>query len=377
MKKLSIAIPKIRRRATKMPAPGAMPGTLQVSAGLPPPVVAVVEYGEDEIESTDVPLDELEDHLEPKKGLVVWVDVHGVGDADVLRRVGAKLGLHPLTLEDIAHPHQRPKIEEFENYLFATVRAVRLHNGSQIDNEQISFVLRDGLLITFQERSGDGFDPVRKRIRDGKGVIRRKGADYLLYALLDAIVDNYFPVIEAYSESMEQLDEQIRENPAPGLSRVVHTMRRELRQLRRAVWPLREMTGVLGRNEIDSIDDSLRASFRDCHDHVVQVADFIEGSRERASDLGDLYQTMVSEKTNQVMKTLTIVATIFIPLTFLCGLYGMNFDPEVSPFNMPELKWRYGYLAFWGVMIVTFLGMIVFFRRRGWIGSSKKIEPSQ
>ncbi len=173
---------------------------------------------------------------------------------------------------------------------------------------------------------------------------------------------------------MDQLEEQIRTNPTPGLSRMVHTLRREFRQFRRAVSPLREITGILSRNEIERVDESLSASFRDCYDHVIQVTDFVEGSRERASELGDLYQTMISEKANQVMKTLTIVATVFIPLTFLCGLYGMNFDPEVSPYNMPELKWRYGYIALWGVMTATLLAMLWFFKRKGWLGAGPDVE---
>ena len=228
--------------------------------------------------------------------------------------------------------------------------------------------MKDDLLITFQERHKDGFEPVRKRLREGKGPIRDQGVDYLLYSLIDAIIDDYFPVLELFGDTMDQLDEEIRNNPAPHLASAAHGMRRELRQLRRAVWPLMEVTSTLSRIEVLRIDNALKHAFRDCHDQVVQVADFVEGSRERVSDLSDLYQTMVSEKTNQVMKVLTIMATIFIPLTFLSGLYGMNFDPEVSPFNMPELKWRYGYPAFLTVIALTFVGMLWFFRRKGWIG---------
>jgi len=273
-----------------------------------------------------------------------------------------------LTVEDIVHVHQRPKVEEFDDYLFVTIRAIWMEDEGKVDNEQLSFVLKDGILVTFQERVGDGFDPIRRRLREGKGQIRKNQADYLLYALIDTAIDNYYPVLELYGDIMEQLDDQVRENPRPELSRAVHSMRRELRQFRRAVWPLRDETGSLSRNEYLLIGEHVRVAFRDCHDHVIQVADFVEGSRERASDLADLYVTMVSEKTNQVMKVLTIIATIFIPLTFLCGLYGMNFDTNASPFNMPELKWRYGYPVFWLVTVGVFVFMLWYFRRKRWIG---------
>lgn len=380
MKKIILSIPKLRRIKTLNPAPGAKPGTFELRPDLPPPTITRVEYNQVGMNSREVSLAELEAALKPSPEHVVWVNLDGIGDIDVIQRIGAELNLHPLTLEDIAHFHQRPKLEEFDHHLFMTIRAVRVHESGNVDNEQLSFLLCDNLLVTFQEKPGDGFEPVRKRLRAGKGPILRNGADYLFYALLDVTIDNYFPVLELFGESMDQLEDQIRVNPTPGLSRMVHSLRRELRQLRRAVWPLRDVVGILSRNETERIGDTLRAAFRDCHDHVVQVADFVEGSRERASELGDLYQTMVSEKTNQVMKTLTIVATVFIPLTFLCGLYGMNFDTEASPYNMPELKWRYGYVVFWGVMVVTFAGMLWFFRRKGWlggVGSSHKETSEQ
>jgi magnesium transporter len=368
MKHADIHIPRMRRTAFEPTTPGAMPGTLVPAADLPPVVITRVEYSPGGVTTTNVPLAELDAALAPVDGRTVWVDITGIGDADVIRRVGAILKLHPLTMEDIVHIHQRPKLEEIDDYIFLTLRAVRVKGPGEIDNEQLSMVLTPGLLVSFQERPGDGFDPIRKRIADGKGPIRKRGADYLLYALLDLSIDNYFPVLEIYSEIMDQLEEAIRHEPAPSLSMSVLTLRRELRQLRRAVWPLRDIAGILAKNDSPLTDDALTASFRDCYDHVVQVADFVDGGRDRAGDLGDLYQAMVSEKTNQVMKTLTIVSTVFIPLTFLCGLYGMNFDTEVSDLNMPELKWRYGYVALWGVMIAVLGGMLVFFRRRGWIG---------
>ncbi|HUU00007.1 MAG TPA: magnesium/cobalt transporter CorA [Myxococcota bacterium] len=353
-----------------MPAPGSVPGTLPAPAGQPPPVVTRFVYDLDDCQSVNVDPSELEKALAHEPGKVVWVDVQGLGDGEIIRRIGAKLDLHALTQEGIVYAHQRPKLEEFDDHLFVIMRAVRLLTDRAIDNEQLSIILKAGLLVTFQERPGDGFDPVRRRLLDGKGPMRKSGADYLCYALIDTAIDNYYPVLDLYEDTMDLLDDQVRENPRPATSAAVHAMRRELRQLRRAVWPLREVASMLGRTDIDLITDPVRIAFRDCHDHAVQVADFVESNRERASDLADLYLAMVGEKTNQVMKVLTIIATIFIPLTFLCGLYGMNFDPEASPYNMPELKWRFGYPFFWIAVLLVFTGMLWFFRHKGWIGSA-------
>jgi magnesium transporter len=376
MKIFRIPIPRIRRARTRKPAPGARPGTLQVRPELPPATITRIEYSPAGVTAQPVPLAELETAFAPRPDHVVWVDVTGLGDAEVLQRIGTALALHPLTVEDIAHVHQRPKLEEVDGYLFATLRAIRVDESGNVGNEQLSILLNDGLLVTFQERPGDGFEPIRRRLRDGKGPLLQHGADYLFYALLDVTIDDYFPVLELYGDTMDQLDDQIRARPTPGLARMVHTLRRELRQLRRAAWPLRDVVAALTRNEVARVDASLRPAFRDCHDHAVQVAEFVEGSRERAADLGDLYQTMVSERTNQVMKTLTIVSTIFIPLTFLCGLYGMNFDSAVSPYNMPELKWRYGYLLIVAIMLVTVGGMVWLFRRKGWLGSEVAVDTA-
>lgn len=365
-----LRIPKIRRHKRVGPAPGAAPGTLAKRENARQPRLQLATYGVEHCRRGALDPSELEQALAPAPGETRWLDVQGLGDHDLLRRIADVLGLHPLTLEDIVHTHQRPKVEEFDDHLFVVLRAIRLGEENHVENEQISMVIEDGLIVTFQEMYGDGYDPVRKRLDSGKGRIREAGADYLAWALIDAVIDNYFPVLEAYGGIMDQLDDAIRENPTIELSKAIHSMRRELRVFRRATWPFRDVVGVLGRNDIDQIDQTVRPSFRDCYDHVVQVSDFVEGARERASELADLHLVMVGERTNQVMKVLTIIATIFIPLTFLCGLYGMNFDPEASPYNMPELKWRFGYPAFWGVMLLVFGLMLWFFRRKGWIGGS-------
>ena len=368
----SIPVPRFRRRKARMPAPGAAPGTLAVPAELPEPVVRRMVFGPDRCETIEVAPETLGEALAPAEGAVVWVDVQGLGDGSLVRRIGELLGLHPLIVEDIVHHHQRPKVEEYPDHLYVVLRALRLLDDQRVDNEQLSLVLKPGLLVTFQERPGDGFEPVRRRLREGKGILRRESVDYLAYALIDAAIDDYFPVLELYGDTMDQLDDQVRDNPTPAVAGAIHQMRRELRQFRRAAWPLRDLAAALGRNDYDLIKEATRLALRDCHDHAVQVAEFVEGNRERASDLADLYTTQVSERTNQVMKVLTIIATIFIPLTFLSGLYGMNFDPEASPYNMPELKWRYGYLAFWAAAVVVFLGMLWFFRHKGWLGSGDR-----
>lgn len=374
MRAIQISIPGFRRRRMQLPHPGARPGTLAVARHLPPAKVRRVIYDSARIEASDVELSELEAALSAEPDQVIWLEVTGLGDEERIRQIARALELHPLTLEDIMHTHQRPKVEEFDHYLFATLRAVRVNADQTIDNEQISLVLKGNILVSFHERHSDGFAPVRRRLEEAKGSIRRRSAEYLFYALLDTTIDGYFPVLETYANSMDQLEEQIHAKPTPGSSALVHRMRRELRLFRRTVWPLREITATLGRNEIECISDNLRNAFRDCHDHVVQLTEFVEGNSERAADLGDLYQAIVSERTNQVMKTLTIVSTTFIPLTFLCGLYGMNFDPNASPFNMPELKWRYGYPLFWVVIAAAAVSMLWFFRRKGWIGEPLEIR---
>jgi len=364
-----IPIPTIRRLQRRFPAPGAAPGTLAPATdGASETRVTRCVYGPDHHDTTDVALADLEDAITPQEGRIVWVDIHGLGDVDAIRRIADLLGLHPLTLEDVVHVHQQSKVEEFDDHVFVVLRAMRLLDGGAIDSEQLSLVLKPGLVVTFQERAGDGFGAVRRRLEEGKGALRRSGADYLLYALVDAAIDNYFPVLDTYGEIMDQLDDQARDNPTPEVSRAIHAMRRELRQLRRAARPLRDVASKLARTDLDEVSDAVRVALRDCHDHAIQVSEFVEGARERASDLADLYLVMVGERTNQVMKVLTIIATIFIPLTFLCGLYGMNFDPEVSPYNMPELKWRFGYPALWVAMLAVLGGMLLYFRRKGWLG---------
>lgn len=371
MARRAIRVPKIRRRKVNRPPPGSAPGTLAPSeVRSEPAALFLYRYDPTSYQHRAVSLQELEPELAnaPTDSGVLWIDVQGVGDLPTVERIGELLGLHPLTVEDLVHTHQRPKLEAFDTHLFVTLRAVRLLGDGTVDNEQISLIWKRGLLVTFQEREGDGFDGVRRRLEGGRGRLRSRGADYLASQLMDAAIDNYFPVLEDYGAAMDQLDDAIRAEPSPDLSNGIHSMRRELRALRRAVWPLRDVISGLARGDLPEIASTTLPSFRDCYDHVVQVGDFVEGARERASDLADLHLVMLNERTNQVMKVLTVMSSIFIPLSFLVGLYGMNFNRDVSPYNMPELDWRFGYPVLLLLMGALIAGMLLFFRRKGWIG---------
>jgi magnesium transporter len=359
-------LPRFRRRKTRRPTPGAPPGTLMLPADSPAPGLRLMLFDAEGCEEREVQVAEAAREIVlAQGGRVRWLDVQGLGDESVLRALADALGLHPLSLEDLVHPHQRPKLEAFDGYLLMVLRNVRLLPDGAVENEQLGLVLREGLLVTFQERPGDGFDPVRLRLRQKGSPLRRQGADGLAHALVDELVDLYFPVLELYADSMDQLDEQLTAQPARETFRGIHAMKRELRALRRAVWPLRDLLALLGRGPQPFVGEAVRPAFRDCLDHALHLVEFVESARERADDLADLYLATVNERTNQVMKLLTVIATIFIPLTFLAGVYGMNFKTETGPYSMPELGWPYGYVAFWGVSLAVALGMLWVFRRRG------------
>ncbi len=291
-----------------------------------------------------------------------WINVDGVHDVNVIEKIGKHFGVHPLVLEDIANTEQRPKVEDFEDYLFIVARM--FYNGQkegEVESEQISFILGKDFVISFQENEGDIFDSVRKRIRDGKGSMRKMGPDYLLYALLDAIVDNYFVILEGAGERVEDLEEALTLNPSNKTLQDIHRMKRDMIYLRKGIWPLREVINTLTRNESKLIKKGTMRYLRDVYDHTIQVIDTIETYRDILSGMVDLYLSSISNKMNEVMKVLTIIATIFIPLTFITGLYGMNFQ------YMPELGWVHGYPFALGIMLLVALVMFVYFKRRKWI----------
>jgi magnesium transporter len=351
----------------RRPPPGSPPGTLVPTADSPPPVLSATTYGPDVYD--EHPLKEVE-HLGSYFGTapVTWIDVQGLGDIGVLRRLAGVIGLHSLALEDVVHLHQRAKTEIYEDHLFIVIRLPHAEEG--FETEQVSMVLGPDYLVTFQERPGDSFAPVRERLRK-RGRIREFGADYLAYALIDALVDSYFPILEDYGERVEALELEVTERPTQDTLSTLHGLKRELLMVRRAIWPLREMTNALLREETPFVDRSTRIYLRDCYDHAVQLMDMLEVYRDISSSLVDIYLSAMSQKTNEIMKVLTIIATIFIPLGFIAGLYGMNFD-RVSPYNMPELGWRFGYPLVLLVMAAVAGGLLYFFRRRGWLGGGRR-----
>jgi magnesium transporter len=300
-------------------------------------------------------------------GRVMWIDVQGLGDLDLMRRVGACFGLHPLVLADLVHVNQRAKVEAYDKHLFIVLRMV--HLDERLWTEQLSLILGDGFVLTFQERPGDCFDPVRERLRRGQGKLRGAGADYLAYALLDALIDSHFPVLEHQGEVLEAMEREVIETTRADQITRIHALKRDLLELRRALWPLREVMSQLMREDIALIGAGTRLFLRDCADHVFQLMDMVETDREVASSLLDLHLSSLSMRMNEVMKVLTIIATIFIPLGFIAGVYGMNFDPAVSPLNMPELHWYFGYPLALMLMLGVAAGLLAYFRRRGWLGA--------
>lgn len=366
---------KLFRRRTP---PGSVPGRVVSDPQAAPTEIQVIAYNTTElVEESVTDPSELPGYLE--RYAVTWVNVNGLGDAKVLKQIARLFGLHALALEDVVHVHQRPKVEDFADHLFIVARMVTVEdepagyeepqNGAaRLDTEQISIFLGKNFVVTFQERPGDCLNAVRERMRQNTGLVRKSGGDYLAYALLDAVVDAYFPVVEKYSELLDILEEQVTESHDRAHLDRIHRAGRALRVMRRAAWPLRDAVQVLQRDEHPLILPETRIYLRDCSDHTVQIIDFLETSRELCADLREYYFSTLSHRTNEIMKVLTIIATIFIPLSFVAGVYGMNFDPAASEYNMPELRWRYGYPFAWSVMGVIALALLAYFRRKGWLG---------
>lgn len=309
-------------------------------------------------ERQDPPLDGL---AMPTDASVTWVDVGGVHKMEILESFGKQFQLHSLLLEDIANTDQRPKLDDYETCLFLVIKMLSVTDRQDIIVEQVSLVLGRNFVLSFQENGTDVFKPVRDRLRGGKGRLRQSGADYLLYALVDAIVDQYFAVLEALGEKIETLQDLVVSDPKPETLQQIHALKRQLLFLRRAVWPLREAVNGLSRSECPLLQEPTKVFFRDVYDHVVQIVDTIETLREMVSACLDIYLSSISYRLNAVMKVLTIITTIFMPLTFIVGVYGMNFE------HMPELQWKWGYPAVLGVMALVGVGMLVAFRKKRWI----------
>jgi magnesium transporter len=353
--------PRIRRRT----APGAKPGTLTISPDAPQTTVRVIAYDKDRIVEQEVrdPA-ELQEFL--GRWPVVWVDVVGLGGEETLRGIAQAFHIHPLALEDIVHVHQRAKVDDYPEHVFCTLR-IPDDSNEQL-TEQFSLVLGKNYVITFQERPGDCFGLIRSSLRSEHTQTRHGvSPDYLAYRLIDASIDAYFPVLEKLGDRLDQLDDSIALTGTSNGFRDLHIVRRELLLLRRAIWPLRDAISQLRAESSPYISDSTRVYLRDCYDHAVQLIDLLESYRDIAGDVRDFYLSSISNRMNEIMKTLTVIATIFLPLSFIASVFGMNFNTEVSPWNMPELNWRYGYFLALGTMAVVASAMLWYFKRRGWL----------
>jgi magnesium transporter len=349
------------RRRTK---PGASPGTVAVAPDAPKPVIRAMAYGgkafvEEEIHDVSRVAALMGKHP------VLWLDVDGLGDAAAIEKLGELFHLHRLALEDVVNVHQRPKVERYANFVFLVARMVTLND--RVETEQISIFLGENFVLTFQEgRPGDCLDPVRRRIREQVGKIRESGPDYLAYALLDAVIDGYFPVVEECGGRLDALEESVLAGNDPHVMDALHSMKRNLLVLRRIVWPYREAVGELARETTPYFTEQTRLHLRDCYDHVVQLIDLVALARELTVDLRDLHMSMLGNRTNETMRVLTVMATIFIPLTFIVGVYGMNFR------FMPELTSVWGYPAVLAGMGLIAAGMLLFFYFRGWLRLPKQ-----
>ncbi|OFW47815.1 MAG: magnesium and cobalt transport protein CorA [Actinobacteria bacterium RBG_13_35_12] len=296
------------------------------------------------------------------KPVVTWLNINGIHDAEIMEKIGEYFGLHPLLLEDIMNTDQRPKIEDFGDYIFIILKMIyNNEKKNEIEIEQVSLILGLNFVISFQEKEGDVFNSIRERIRRGKGKMRKSGADYLAYSLMDAIVDSYFLILEGTGEKIEEMEEKLIANPTPKTLQGIHNLKRDMIFLRKSVWPLREVISGLERTESSLIEESTGIYLRDVYDHSIQVIDTIETFRDMISGMLDIYLSSISNKMNEVMKLLTIIATIFIPLTFIAGIYGMNFA------YMPELQWRWGYFGVLFIMAVVSITMLIYFRKKKWL----------
>jgi magnesium transporter len=362
-----------RNRNRRRTQPGTAPGTMTVAPEALHPQIQMIDYSAESFaETPSAALADLETSVPP--AAVRWINIDGLGDILTLKKIGKLCNLHPLALEDIVNLHQRPKVEAYDGYLFIVLRMPSIlqsaidASASRLEMEQVTLVLGRDHIVTFQERPGDSFEPVRRRLRSPGGQIRQRGPDYLAYALIDAAIDAFFPVLEAYGEQIEDLEDAVIAQPSNRHMSRIHDLKRNLLTARRALWPLRDMVNALLREDSSLIDEHTLIYLRDCHDHAIQLIEMIETYREICSGLVDIHLSSVSNRMNEVMKFLTIIATIFIPLTFIVGVYGMNFDPAVGPLSMPELGWRYGYPAILILMALIAVGLLIWFRSKGWIG---------
>ncbi|MCC7300040.1 MAG: magnesium/cobalt transporter CorA [Verrucomicrobia bacterium] len=347
-------------------APGMTPGTLVIDPSWPKPVIQVIAYGPDQfLEKRIGDVRELDGLI--GKYPVLWVNVDGLGDESVLHHLGQLFKLHPLALEDVVSLRQRSKVDDYETNLYTAMRMLYLQDG-KLFSEQISFFLGSDFVLTFQENEGDCLDTVRDRIRKKGGIVCNMNADYLLYSLIDAIVDAYFPLLESYDARLDDMEELILKHPDSSSVALLFDVKRDLMTLRRTLWPVREMASALVNTSSPLITQPTRIYLRDCQDHAIRLLDLAETCRELDSSLMDFYLSTISNRMNEIMKVLTIISTIFIPLTFIAGVYGMNFK------HMPELETRNGYFVVLGLMAILGFGMFGLFIKKGWLTPKRKLR---
>ena len=350
----------IKKRSIKT---GLPPGTLIHIGEKKSDIVRIriLDYDENQFEEKEAK--SIEECFPFKdKPTTTWINIDGLHQVDIIEKIGKEFGFHPLLLEDILNTEQRPKTEDFETHIYIVLKMLYYDEKiKEITSEQISIIFGHNFVISFQEKEGDIFDPVRERIRTGKGRTRKMGADYLSYSMMDFIVDSYFSILEKLGENIEEVEETMITDPKPETLHGIHSLKRKMISLRKSVWPLRDVLSALERSESSLIQEPTRIYLKDVYDHTIQVIDTVETYRDVLSGMLDVYLSSISNKMNEIMKVLTIIATIFIPLTFIAGVYGMNFE------YMPELRWRPGYLVIWIVMISIGISMLVYFRKKKWI----------
>jgi len=350
----------IKRRSKKA---GLAPGTL-VHIGdhkTEKVKITLIDYDEGQLQEKE--LKKIEESFPLKdKTSATWINIDGIYQLDIIEKLGKHFGIHPLIQEDIVNTGQRPKAEDFDDYVYIVLKVLYQDKDKlKVKSEQISLIIGKNFLISFQEVEGDVFSSVRDRLRKGKGRLRKMGCDYLTYALMDAIVDNYFIILETIGETIEALEEELLENPTPQTLQTIHDIKREMIFFRKQVWPIREIISGITKFDSPLINESIAIYFKDIHDHTIQVIDTIESFRDVLSSMVDIYLSTISNKMNEVMKVLTMIATIFIPITFVAGIYGMNFK------YMPELEWPWGYGVAWLIMVAIAISMICFFKRKSWL----------
>ena len=353
----------------KYQPPGTAPATLMpkiATEGQAPVVLSLIQYDSEGIfEGQFDSFEELMTRYDPTK--VNWINLDGLTDLVLLQKIADYFKIHPLALEDVLNTTQRPKVERFDDHFFIVSEMIYWENNLRLAVEQLSLFLGDSYVLTLQEESGhDVFQSVRARLRSGRGYARKMKGDYLAYALLDATVDQFFPILESVGDGIEAVEEELLEKPSKESLRRLYDNKRLLLQLRRAAWPQREIFNTLIRDDSGLICTETQVFIRDCYDHITQIIDILESFRDLAAGLMDVYLSSLGFRTNEIMRVLTIVSVMFIPLTFIAGVYGMNFDSS-KPWNMPELHWNYGYEYFWGLCILCVVTMLLFFKRRRWL----------